>query len=347
MLTNLKILLACLLSTTLLLGCWSAPEQNQSHLLPGGKDTKELPNLTVGIQVSPAMALVMVAKEEGFFEKAGVNVDIQEFTAGKFALQAFLGGSIEVAVSGEVPVSLSTLQGNKFRVIAQVVERTINEVRVVARKDGDLDTPEMYFTKQRRKLATSFGGGPEFFTYEFLKAHGLKMDDVELISQKPEDMPASLLSGSVDAISIFDPFAWIAEHQMGTSGITFTDSNIYSELYVVDVMQKTIDTKRDVLLAFLRGLYDAQAFIHDKPDAAKNIVIKYTKLEREIVDGIWGNFVFKPTINNLFVEYTTAEAKWAVEKGAYPKDTHIPDFKAVLFPDLLYSIDPSAVSEGL
>jgi len=152
-----------------------------------------LPQLTVGIQTSPAMTLVMVAEDKGLFENAGVDVVIKEFTAGKFALQAFLGNSLDIAISGEVPVTLSTLQGNKFRVIGQVVERTINEVRVVARKDGDLNTAEAYFGKAKRKLATSFGGGPEFFTYEFLKKHSIALDQVELISQKPEDMPAALL----------------------------------------------------------------------------------------------------------------------------------------------------------
>jgi NitT/TauT family transport system substrate-binding protein len=285
----------------------------------------------------------MVAEEKGLFDKAGVNVEIKEFTAGKFALQAFLGGSLDIAVSGEVPVALSALQGNKFRVIAQVVERTINECRVVVRKEKNLDTAEKYFGAKKRKLATSFGGGPEFFTYNFLKKHGITNDQVEIISQKPEDMPAALISGTVDAVSIFDPFARIAEVQMGESGQTFADADIYSELYVVNVMQKTIDEKPAPLKAFLKGLYAAESFISENPDESKQILIKYTKLDRQIVDDIWGNFVFKPVINHLFVEFTTAQAKWAIEKGTFPSQTPVPDYRAILYPDLLLSLDPNAV----
>src|SRR3989339_123978 len=73
--------------------------------------TSILQKLRVGIQVSPAMTLVMVAEDKGFFDRAGIDVELKEFTAGKFALQAFLGGSLDLAVSGEVPVTLSTLQG--------------------------------------------------------------------------------------------------------------------------------------------------------------------------------------------------------------------------------------------
>ncbi len=156
-------------------------------------------------------------------------------------------------------------------------------------------------------------------------------------------MPAALTSGSVDGISIFDPFARIAEVQMGTQGQTFKDADIYSELYVIDVMQSTIDEKSELLKGFMQGLYDAQFFIEENPDRAKEILIKYTKLDRDIVDGIWANFVFKPAINNLFIDYTTAQARWAIEKGTFPPDTKIPDFKKVLYPDILREIDPESV----
>lgn len=300
--------------------------------------------LTVGIQVSPAMTLLMVAKDKGFFENEGINVELKEFTAGKFALQAFLGGSLDMAVSGEVPVTLSTMQGNKFKVITQVVERTINECRVVVKKEPGLDTPEKYFNAKKRKLATSFGGGPEFFTYNFLKKYNIKNDQFELISQKPEDMPAALLSGSVDAISIFDPFARIGEIQMGEKGITFADSNIYSELYVVNVMQKTIDEKKESLIGFLKGLYTAQTFIKEHPDDSKDILIKYTKLDRKIVDDIWNNFIFKLSLNQLFIDYTNSEAKWAIEKRTFPPETNIPDFKSIVYPDLLRIVDEKSVT---
>jgi len=215
---------------------------------------------------------------------------------------------------------------------------------VVARREGDLDTPAEYFGAKRRKLATSFGGGPEFFTYNFFKKYGISQDDVELISQKPEDMPAALAAGSVDAISIFDPQARIAERTMGAKAITFADADIYSELYVVDVTQSTIEHRSQELTAFLKGLHDAHFYIGEHPEEAKEVLIQYTKLDREIVDDIWDNFVFKPAINRLFLDYTTAEAKWAIEKGTFPKETPIPNFNAVLYPDLLRSVAPDAVT---
>src|SRR5947208_3303304 len=71
---------------------------------------EQLPKVKMGIQASPAMALVMAAKELGAFDAEGVDVELVPFTAGKFALQALIGGSLDYCVSGEVPVALATLQ---------------------------------------------------------------------------------------------------------------------------------------------------------------------------------------------------------------------------------------------
>lgn len=302
------------------------------------------PKVTLGIQMSPAMALVMVAKDKGCFDQAGVDVELKGFTAGKFALQAFMGGSLDFAVAGEVPTTLATLQGNKLIVLSQVVERTHTEVRVVARRDGNINDPKTYFSSKRRKLATSFGGGPEFYTYNFLKKNGLT-GKVTVLSQQPADMPAALVSGSVDAIAIFDPFAYIAEQRLGKDGITFADADLYSELYVLIAKPGDPTQKKQVVDALLKGLVKAKEAIQQDPEGAKQIVLKYTKQDRAVIDGIWKNFVFAPALNRLLLDDMLAETAWAREKGTISKTAATPDFrKEVIDTTALKAIDPSAVT---
>lgn len=304
---------------------------------------RDLQKVTLGIQVSPALALVMVAKDKGFFEKEGLDVELKQFTAGKFALQAFLTGSIDYAVSGEVPVCLASLQGNEIRVVSQVVLATTNEVRVVARREDGLTHPSQYFHAHKRKLATSFGGGPEFFTYNFLKANHIGKDDVELISQRPEDMPATLQTGSVDAISIFDPFAFVAEKALGSSAVTFTNTSGYSELYVLDARPEQTGNNGSTIESMLRAMKNASGYIAKHPESTKQIVQNYTKLDQSIIDGIWKNFSFKPYLGKKLIRYWNAEAAWAKETGKVSPDTPTPNFRTMIEDRFLKKINPSAV----
>jgi len=301
-----------------------------------------LAHATIGIQTSPAMALVMVAKDKGFFADNGVDVELKEFTAGKFALQAFLGGSVDYAVSGDVPAALAALQGNHIVVPAQVVRSTRNEVRVVARKDGNDISAADYFNAKKRKLATSFGGGPEFFTYRFLKDIGIANGSVEIVSQNPGDMPAALSAGSVDAIAIFDPFAYLAEKQLGDKATTFTNANIYSELYVLEA-HDSVRSDSTTLTRILAGLKEAEDFVAANPDEAKQVVMSYTKLDKTTVDGIWGSFDFRVALTPQLLDVWNQEANWARATGKVAKDVPNPDFRGMIFDGPLRALYPGAV----
>lgn len=324
-----------LLTVVIVIGCKGG--NNKSAVEPVRK-------VTIGIQTSPAMTLVMVAKDKGFFLKQNMDVELKEFTAGKFALQAFLGRSIDYCVSGEVPVALASLQGNDIRVVSQVVEKTTNEVRVVATKDGIVSDPASYFKAKKRKLATSIGGGPEFYTYNFLKKYNIGASEVEIISQNPADMPAALESGSVDAISIFDPFAYIAEKRMGDKVVTFSAPDLYSELYVLSAHPDQITKDPEAVKAIMRALVEAAQFIEDNPAESKSIMQKYTKLDDDIINGIWSNFVFKPALTNNLIEYWNAEAAWAKETNKITADTKIPNFRSIIDDRFLREVKPGDVS---
>ncbi len=299
--------------------------------------------VTIGIQVSPAMALVMVAQDKGFFQQQGLDVELKEFTAGKFALQAFLAGGVDFAVSGEVPVALATLQGNSLRVVTQVVERTRNEVRVVALRDGDTTDPAAYFLRKKRKLATSFGGGPEFFTYSFLRHYKIRPDQVEIISQRPEDMPAALATGSVDAVAIFEPFAYFAEHRSRRSVITFPDAGIYSELYVLSASPAQLESKASEIAGMVRALAAAGDFVDSNMAEAQAIVQKYTRLDLETVRAIWPSFVFRPALTPELLRVWQAQADWARETGQVQASTPAPDFRTLIESRFLSDVRPTAV----
>lgn len=312
-------------------------------LFVGCTNNKKLVQLlNVGIQNSPSNSLIIVAAKMNFFDTTKVKVVIKEFSAGKLALQGLLGqaGDLDIAVSAETPVVLSSLGGNKLKVIAQIVKAK-NECRVVVRKDGDLNTPRKYFSKPR-KLTTSLGGSPEWFTYNFIKQYNLDKNKVEVLAMLPENMPIALSNSAVDAISIFDPYAGLGEKELGENGRTFNNENIIS-YYVMSVKESTITQKGEALEELMKGLLKTEEFIKNNPDEAKKIVAEKTKLDIDIVNQTWSHYSFTVKLDISLIGLCNEQAKWAIETGKYPKETVIPNFKEVIYPDILKKVAPKAV----
>lgn len=307
---------------------------------------KDKPTLKIGYQNSPISTLLFVAKDKGFFDSTGLNVEMYSYTAGKFAVTDLISGKgIDVALSGELPIVYARLQGNTPIVFSQVVQSTTNECRIIARKDGDLNTPETYFSK-RRTILTSKKGTPEYFLHEYIKKHNLDTSRLNIIGGKPEDMVSSLLnkSNGVDAICIFDPVASIATKQMKENGIVFQDPDMYSALYIVSALENTVKTRHEDLVKFVKGLQLAAAYCKAHPDEAKTIVTKYTTQPRDILDALWGNYDFDIALTSKLPNYFEQEVIWARASGDTSLNHANPNFRVdVIDTTILHDVDPTKI----
>jgi len=287
--------------------------------------------LRVGYQNSPAMALIMIADERKFFDAHHVRVDLKEFTAGKFALQAFLGGSLDVAVAGDVPTGLALLQGQHFVAVGEVLKGSHGAIRMVIRQKGGCQdvTPEKYFWDKHRSIATSFGGGPQYFTARFLNAHNIPLSQVKIISQAPENMVSAVTSGTVDGIAIFDPAAAKAEALLGVDHCTFPDPGVYREHYVIVTRPDELKPKPDARLRdFMAALRDAERFAAEHPLDAQKIVSQKTKIPADKVQQMWPEFEFGVALDPDLAKLWMAEADWHRSQPGAGAGLTQPDYAA-------------------
>lgn len=325
----LSILAILLIGTIILfLGCINS---YPSGLATAGASGEKL---KIGIQTSPSSSLVIVADEKGFFKEQGLDVEIVDFSAGKFALQAFLAKQLDFCVVGDVPVVLSLMNGNDFYVISQTVS-TNNESRIIALKENGLENAKDFFLAKKRKLSSINGGTIEFFTYNFLKYYGITPGQVEIIFMKPEDGVAALAAKSVDAMSNFEPYPFIAEEKLPGQTTSFTLPNeIYSSAYVLTAQKDWVEKNPEKAVKFLKALIKAEDFIAKNPEESQKIVSKGTSFSEAEVKGIWKEYNMKAEITEKLLKNWNAEAAWAIETGK-TKETQIPDFEKILKRDLL------------
>ncbi len=306
------------------------------------QEPKSFPTVRLGIQTSPVAGLVKVAIDKGFFEKEGIAVDVKEFTAGKFALQAMIGGSLDLVTPAEFPITLAVLGGEKLSILTEVNE-TAGGFPMVLRKEGETFDAKTYFAK-KRKIGTSFGGGAEFFTADFFRKYNISPSQYELVNLKPEDMPIALANGDVDGVAIHEPFAHLAIQKTGEDKVFAVKSDdLYSETLVLTANTNWVSQNEETVEKFLRALKKAEDFIKKNPEESMDIVSSFTKLDKETLRSIWPNLTLSLNLDKKLVPTMQKEAQWAKDTGKIKNETAIPNFRDNIFEAPLKKVSPSAV----
>jgi ABC-type nitrate/sulfonate/bicarbonate transport system substrate-binding protein len=241
-------------------------------------------------------------------------------------------------VAGDVPTGLALLQGQRFVVVGEVLKGSHDAIRMVVRHDGGCDglTAEKYFTDQHRTIATSFGGGPQYFTHLFLTSNNISENDVTLKSLKPDEMPNAIYGKSVDAIAIFDPAASQAEQDRSYGHCTFPDPGVYREHYVIVVRDGALRPVLDERLkGFVAALQDAAQFAAQQPAEAQKIVSAATGLNPQQIAMMWDKFAFGVTLDADLPRLWRAEADWQRTQWPTTAEFAHPDYGRVIDASLI------------
>lgn len=307
-------------------------------VLGAPKPVEEI-TLTLAINPVPPSALVFIAEERGFFAEEGLSVEYANFQTGKLALDALLGGGAEIATTADVPIALAGLAGQEFNVVA-TIGWSKTDVQVVARKDSGIISAK---DLRGKKIATTQGGGPLFFTHKFLEANNIALSEVNITYMLPSDMVIALANGELDAIVIFGPYNLNARELLGKNAVVFSPDDIYGETWNIVAGKEYAKKNPEGIRRFLRALLKAENFLKSNKQEAIEIIAKQSNLEKSIVESDLDLWNIELVLNKVLTDYLDLEAEWAIEKGI-SKSTILPDYGKLIDPSFLREFKPEAVS---
>lgn len=146
--------------------------------------SSELTKVKVGDLRSEFWLPLYVAKEKGFFEEQGLDVELVMFKDGPVALQSALNGEVDYSVLSTEPVLIAFDQGMKSTITMATLKN--KPFMIVANKS----IKSIEDLKGKKIVAGTPGSSPYAFVSAILKKHGLDpQKDVELINM---DYGASL-----------------------------------------------------------------------------------------------------------------------------------------------------------
>jgi len=241
----------------------------------------EKPKLTVGVGGKSLFYYLplTIAERNGYFKAEGLDVEILDFPGGARALQALLGGSVDV-VSGAYEHTITQQAKGQFNE-ALVLQGKYSAIVLGKPRDKAAAYKSPADLKGRKIGVTAPGSSTNMFVNVLLAKAGLKPDAVSIIGVGATSGAVAIVKrGEIDAISNLDPV--ISQLESDGTIVAVVDTRtakgmqeIYGGAYAagsiyvpVDFAKKYPNTAQAFVNAMVRALRFIQTSTADQIVAA-------------------------------------------------------------------------------
>ncbi|MBM2614953.1 ABC transporter substrate-binding protein [Actinoplanes sp. LDG1-06] len=189
-------ILATTLSVVALAACGSDDSAGDQAAAPGLRKVTYI----TGFGAAGRDAYAWMAREKGYFREAGLDVDIKLGAALSENLKALAAGQADFSTLDLTGGFIMAGQGKytDFRAIAAVHQQTV--VSIIAPADGPIKKPA---DLKGKTIGAATGSVNQALFPAYAKKAGLDPASVRWVNASPQQVPALLAAGRVDALSTF------------------------------------------------------------------------------------------------------------------------------------------------
>jgi len=176
-------------------------------LVPGaGAQALEKPRLTIGVGGKPLLYYLplTIAETRGFFREEGLQVETNDFGGGSRALQALLGGSVDLVTGAYEHTIRMQTKGQDVRAVLELGR--FPGIVLAVRKDRAAQIKGPADLKGAKIGVTAPGSSTNFFVNFLMARAGANPKDAAFVGVGTGlSAIAAMKRGEIDAISNLDP----------------------------------------------------------------------------------------------------------------------------------------------
>ena len=229
--------------------------------------------LKVGYLPVTGHAKFFVAKEQGFFEKEGLNVELIEFVNSADGINALKAGKLDIGAFGTTAPLAHIAKGSDLRIIGGIMGEDAAIVTTAAN------------ASKGKKIATVRLASGDAVLRGALHDAGLDWKkDVEIFELKnPPAVIEAVKSGQVDAGVIWGPHDLRAEEQ-GLKVVIRSGDLQHGHPCCRLTINGSDLPKSATWEKFLRAVLRAEKFAKENHKETVDAIVKYVKLDRGLVE---------------------------------------------------------------
>lgn len=249
---------------------------------------KPLVHVKVGHLLVPGQGKIFIAKELGYFKDAGLDVELVEFTNSADSSSAIRAGKLDFASSGATAPLYHIAHGADNIVIVGGIHN--EDAALITTPEKAKDIKQIVDLKGRKIAVVRLSTGDAALR-GYLVEHGIVPGkDIQIFELKsPSAVIEAVRSGEVDAGTVWEPHVVRAREAGLVVVATSHDILPNHPCCRLIANKKLVEEHPEVVEAFLTAFLRAERFGLDHRAEAVDILTKYIKVDRYVIDESYVN----------------------------------------------------------
>jgi NitT/TauT family transport system substrate-binding protein len=235
--------------------------------------------IRVGAVPVDGFAEAYYARDMGFFQKAGLNVDITTFTNGSGATTAMAGGAIDVGISTVNAIANAVIHGIPYIYIAggSLYASSAPAAVLAVAKDSTFKSPADLIGKT--VAISAFKDGTHLAMAAYLTKAGVDVASVNFIEMPYPLMAAAVQRGTVGAAVLVEPFVAFAANDVRV--VAKPLDALAPEFLLAGWFTTTtwLNANKDLARRFVAVMYETARWANANHDKSGALLQKYSKVD--------------------------------------------------------------------
>lgn len=292
--------------------------------------------VTIAVAKTPLSTPFYVAEHLQFFDRQCVVPELIDVVGGNLSFEYLTAKKADYATSSDSVIVYQSGKRDDFATLAAFVQSD-NDIKLVSYEGFDFkDQPE----DKNVKIGIVKGSASEYFLSLYLAFIGIDITQIVLVASNADELPEKLASKELDAIAVWEPFAYNAIMQLKSKAKVINSKNLYTLTFNLVANKQSLDLNHKQSVCILEALSKATNFITQQPLAAQEIVKEKLNLDNAFIKWIWQDYVFKLSLGQSLLMNLESQAKWR-----YQNNNAIPQLMSKFVePRALLAVNPTSVS---
>lgn len=310
-------------------------------------EEKELFKLIAYGEIDPQVsAQQIIAKEMGFFEEEGLDVENKLLSGPSERAALVASGDAKLSFQSTYNNIALAANGVEIKMLAPLANAGGTQ-SVVAREGLEITSAK---DLEGMKIGMTAGAGVYIAIRRMCEELDVDLEKIEFITLQAADQLSALERGDIDAMACWEPWVGKAIDAGGTLLFSGFESNLpekQGEVHWID-FHMTVQTTSDFYdehpeeaKAALKALAKATDYINEHRAEAAVIIANKINLDPAECERIMGHNIYSMEFNEDFVNGTNTMAEFMFETGNIDA---VPDFDGYAYPNALEEILPELVT---